>query len=665
MSLGQCLIADGSVVPAHLMKAAVMRHRQHASLARILLVNGWVTPEDLVRAQSRQWRVSTVDPDGCPPDPRLIDIVGVEYCLRHNLLPMRRIGKITWIATSDLAQLKSLIAELPVELGEIRMLLCREDQVQAALLSLRRTELIRKAEARVSDRESCRTRNGRISCLVLCATMVIVALGAWHMPESMLMALTIICALGLLAQTALKLICFILALQTARHRQQSSAERVEDVSPDHEQDVPLPVISVLVPLFQESDVAKDLVARLTRVRYPQELMDILIVVESNDKVTLNALTAGRLPRWIRVIEVPDGPIRTKPRALNYALNFCKGSIVGIWDAEDRPESDQLHRIARHFHFAAQDLGCVQGALDYYNPRSNWLARCFTIEYAAWFRVLLPAIERLGLVIPLGGTTCFFRRDTLDDVDAWDAWNVTEDADLGVRLARRRWRTEIIETTTDEEANCRILPWIRQRSRWQKGFALTWGAHMRDPWQLWQDLGTRRFIGFQIQFLFMLTQYLLAPAIWGFWLLSLGMAYPLREPLEAMFGMVAVPLFFFLLIGSEILNIAVGLFAVRNPKHRHLRPWVLTMQLYFPLAWIAIWKAVYEMIRRPFYWDKTAHGIFTDTNTETIPAPAPGTVAIPVLGQIGGETSLPAAVSAKPKGGNRPAENPKTPLSRAG
>lgn len=195
--------------------------------------------------------------------------------------------------------------------------------------------------------------------------------------------------------------------------------------------------------------------------------------------------------------------------------------------------------------------------------------------------------------------------------------------------------------------------------------MTWGVHMRSPWQLWKDLGTRRFIGFQIQFLFMLTQYLLAPAIWGFWLLSLGMAYPLSGPLEAMFGTVAIPLFFALLIGSEILNIAVGLFAVRNPKHRHLRPWVLTMQIYFPLAWIAIWKAVHEMIRRPFYWDKTAHGIFAETSAETITAPAPGTVAIPVLGKIGDETTAPAPSLIKHEQRGRSTTNHKPSLSRAG
>ena len=143
--------------------------------------------------------------------------------------------------------------------------------------------------------------------------------------------------------------------------------------------------------------------------------------------------------------------------------------------------------------------CLQGILDYYNPRTNWLARCFTIEYAAWFRAMLPGLARLGFGVPLGGTTLFFRRDKLEELGGWDAHNVTEDADLGLRLARHGYKTELIDTVTQEEANCRALPWVKQRSRWLKGYAMTWAVHMRDPRRLWRELGPRGFIGVQPTF----------------------------------------------------------------------------------------------------------------------------------------------------------------------
>ncbi|VDS07049.1 hypothetical protein PARHAE_00221 [Paracoccus haematequi] len=218
--------------------------------------------------------------------------------------------------------------------------------------------------------------------------------------------------------------------------------------------------------------------------------------------------------------------------------------------------------------------------------------------------------------------------------------MTEDADLGVRLARRGWRTEIIDTTTDEEANCRALPWIKQRSRWLKGYAMTWGVHMRSPRLLWRELGAWRFIGFQIQFLGSLSQYLLAPVLWSFWLLSLGLPHPLREPLAGVWGGYAIPALFGTFVASELLSIGVGMWAVRADKHRHLMAWVPSLHLYFPLGCLAGWKAIYEVVVKPFYWDKTAHGIYDAADTG-VPE---GTVSIPLLGQIGdpAPTARPAA-----------------------
>ncbi len=219
-------------------------------------------------------------------------------------------------------------------------------------------------------------------------------------------------------------------------------------------------------------------------------------------------------------------LTTKPRAMNYALDFCRGEIIGVWDAEDAPVKDQIEHVVSRFAQAPPEVVCLQGILDYYNPRTNWLARCFTIEYASWFRVVLPGIARMGLVVPLGGTTLFFRRDKLEELGGWDAHNVTEDADLGVRLCRAGYRTELIDTVTYEEANCRPWAWVKQRSRWLKGFMVTYLVHMRNPRQLLADLGPvavprpfRRFLSAPS------AQFLLAPVLWSFWLILLGQATP--------------------------------------------------------------------------------------------------------------------------------------------
>ncbi|MEZ5913011.1 MAG: glycosyltransferase [Paracoccaceae bacterium] len=283
----------------------------------------------------------------------------------------------------------------------------------------------------------------------------------------------------------------------------------------------LPVVSLIVPLFHERDIAARLVRRLERLDYPREFLDIVLVVEAEDDSTRRALAGAQLPGWMRVLTAPPGSLKTKPRAMNVALDFCRGSIIGIYDAEDAPAPDQIARVVQRFHERDERVACLQGVLDFYNPRTNWLSRCFTMEYAAWFRVVLPGLERLGLAFPLGGTTLFFRREALEALGGWDAHNVTEDADLGIRLARHGYRAEFLDSVTEEEANCRAMPWIRQRSRWLKGYMMTWAVHSRRPLRLWRELGTWKFLGFQVMFLGTISQYLLAPVLWSLWLWPLG------------------------------------------------------------------------------------------------------------------------------------------------
>ncbi|WP_405406350.1 glycosyltransferase [Paracoccus sp. Ld10] len=650
-SLGQILLEDEAVDAGDMLKATVIQKKLRLRLDQVLLAQGMVQPQALARALSRQWRTTAIDPDQTPADPRLIDDAGAGFCLTHGLLPWRRIGGVTWIATARPDDFTNVLPLLPRQFGQVRMLLCSADQAQAGVLNSRRTRLIREAETRVPAMESCRTQNQARTARLAIAALALTGAGMIMIPTLIVGLLTFWALLTLLTQSGLKLASFLAARRATREKDEHALaiEQGHMVAPQME--TALPLISVMVPLFHEKDVAGKLVARLARLEYPRELTDILLVIEASDQITEAALDGVRLPHWIRVVRVPDGPIKTKPRALNYALNFCRGQIVGIWDAEDRPDPDQLHKVARRFHFAPADVACLQGALDYYNPRTNWLARCFTIEYAGWFRILLPGVARLGLIVPLGGTTLFFRRDLLEQVGAWDAWNVTEDADLGVRLARRGYRTEIIETTTDEEANCRALPWVKQRSRWLKGYAMTWAVHMRDPAALYRDLGAWRFWGFQVQFLGALSQYLLAPVLWSFWLLTFGLPHPLRAPLETSVGSWAITGLFGLFVASELLSIFVGMRAVSGAKHRHLMAWVPTLHFYYPLGCLAGWKAIYEVVAKPFYWDKTAHGLFIEAGDAPAAPLAPGLVSIPVLGQIGGRTLAEVAADLQANAGH--------------
>jgi glycosyltransferase XagB len=368
----------------------------------------------------------------------------------------------------------------------------------------------------------------------------------------------------------------------------------------------LPTVSIMVALYKESDIAARLVRRLSRLDYPRALLDIMLIVEEDDRLTRDAVARADLPGWIRVMVAPRGRVKTKPRALNFGLAQCRGSIVGVYDAEDAPEPDQIRKVVDRFHQRGPQVACLQGRLDYYNPHRNWLSRCFTIEYAAWFRVVLPGMQRLGLALPLGGTTLFFRRDVLEDLGGWDSHNVTEDADLGMRLARHGYQTEVIDTTTHEEANCAALPWVRQRSRWVKGYMMTYLAHMRRPVLLWRQLGPRAFVGFQVLFLGSLTQSLLAPLMWSMLALQMGFGHPVAGVLNQGTIMAIVILF----AAAEALNVFVGVIGLRRSGHDLSAAWVPTLILYFPLQALAAYKALWEVLTCPFYWDKTAHGAFS-------------------------------------------------------
>ncbi|MFT0860597.1 glycosyltransferase [Ancylobacter sp. G4_0304] len=250
----------------------------------------------------------------------------------------------------------------------------------------------------------------------------------------------------------------------------------------------LPRYSLLVPLYREARVVPQLVDALEALDYPPEKLQVLLVVEADDRETAAALAAHlRRPGFDIIVAPTLGP-RTKPKALNAALAFATGDIVGIFDAEDIPEPQQLRRVCTAFRRGGPNLACVQARLTIDNLADSWITRQFAAEYAAHFDVVLPMLSGYNLPLPLGGTSNHFLRAALERIGGWDPYNVTEDADLGVRLARHDWRTMVIASTTDEEAPRRARAWLRQRSRWYKGWMQTLLVHGRQPLQLVRQTG---------------------------------------------------------------------------------------------------------------------------------------------------------------------------------
>jgi glycosyltransferase XagB len=569
-------------------------------LGEILTAHGMVTESDLMAALSEQYRAPIADFETFPPDAKALDFFDVAECLKYGVLPWRRNGDDILIATANPAAFECVRAQFSETSVRLTMAIASRASIERQSAQLWKSHLTEKAENRCPPDLSCRTWARPLGGPLILGFVIMLISLSITFPQAVLWVLFFWVMLNLLAMTALRVTALAQQFKSWKLKSSEDEIRTENLSSIDR----LPRVSVIVPLYQEQAILSKLIDRLSRLEYPKELLDICLVLEEKDEKTLAALAPNQLPPWMRVITAPPSNLKTKPRAMNYALDFCRGDIIGIYDAEDAPEPDQIIRIVRKFHSSGPEVACIQAYLDYYNPSQNWLARCFAIEYAIWFRLVLQGVEQMRLPVPLGGTSVFFRREALQQLGAWDAHNVTEDADLGMRLARFGDRCAFEPTTTFEEANCHTVPWIKQRSRWLKGYAMTWITHMQNPRALWRDLGPKGFLTFHVILLGTLSSFLLAPAIWSFWLIALEFSPGFTSLLPD----VAWAVLAFTFVGSEIILAVLGIVATSGKAHRFLIPWVPTMVFYWPLGTIAAYKAMYEVLFAPFYWDKTKHGI---------------------------------------------------------
>lgn len=374
-----------------------------------------------------------------------------------------------------------------------------------------------------------------------------------------------------------------------------------------------PVYTILCPLYREANVAPDLIAAINALDYPKHALDVKILVEGDDPDTIAAALAVSKAAHIEIVIVPSATPRTKPKALNVGLALARGEYVAVYDAEDRP--DPLQLLAALAAFEDSTVACVQAPLSIDNHDASWLARQFAAEYAIQFREVLPLLARLGLPLPLGGSSNHFRTDVLRAIGGWDAYNVTEDADLGYRLAREGYKSGVIGPPTQEEAPVSFGAWFNQRARWIKGHMQTWLVLMRDPVRSAREMGLGAFLAMQL----MLGGGILAALAHGplaFIVLTAALSpYDILKPEDfalAVFGY-CVALF-----------AALTACALSNSLS-HARA-ALTMPLYWPLSSLAALKALYDLVFKPHHWSKTMHGV-SARHRYSIPAPQRALAAV--------------------------------------
>ncbi|RVU00462.1 glycosyltransferase [Mucilaginibacter limnophilus] len=367
----------------------------------------------------------------------------------------------------------------------------------------------------------------------------------------------------------------------------------------------LPAYTIHLPVYKEDKLIKKLVWNLQSLDYPREKLDIKLLIEEDDDKTLNAVRNLDFPAVFEVIVVPFHMPKTKPKACNYGLHFSRGKYLTIYDAEDIPDTDQLKKVAALFDKLPSNYICVQSALNYFNRNENFLTRMFTLEYSYWFDYMLPGLDTLDIPIPLGGTSNHFKTENLIGLGAWDPFNVTEDADLGVRAYEKGYKVAIINSTTYEEANNEPFNWIRQRSRWIKGYMQTYLVHMRNPVDLYRRIGLKGVLGFSFfigatPFTFLVYPFLLLVFI-------CYMVFDLST-IRTLFPDWVLFMSIFNLIVGNILMIYVNMMAVFKRRFYDLILFSIANPVYWLMHSIASYKALYQLVVKPFYWEKTNHGL---------------------------------------------------------
>lgn len=579
-----------SLLPAEVVATAQRRAAEvGVGVDSVLIAEGHITEERYLEALS-VWLGLPFDTleshsrHDCPlPDERMVEAGA------HGMLPLTIDGDIKILLAPSLVDSRRLlkVVRSGSDLTQ-RIRITSTERLRRFVVRHGSDEIERRAaDALRSRRPDLSAAGVQPSASWLIPVAGIAALAAVAAPAAAVVAVEILLGVVFLAWTGLRLLG-------------SLSKRLIRCRPQTVTDDALPIYTIVVALYREVAAAEGLIHALGELHYPKEKLQVILALEPDDHVTLDALTQ-LMPSAFEIVVAPEGGPRTKPKALNAALPFVRGKYVAVYDAEDRPEPDQLLVACEAFAASDEKLACVQARLTIDNTSDSWLTRLFTAEYAGLFDVFLPGLAVWQLPLPLGGSSNHFRTDILRKVGAWDPYNVTEDADLGMRLARFGYRTAVIPSTTYEEAPVKLGPWLRQRTRWCKGWLQTWFVHMRSPVRLAHELGLSGFAVFQL----IVGGTVLAALVHVLFVVEL-----LRElattPDIASSGM--FHFYTMTLIAGYLASIGIAIVGLWRRQLMNCS-WVL---LFMPIYWLmlsfAAWRALIQLVRDPYHWEKTEHGL---------------------------------------------------------
>src|SRR5579862_5040680 len=601
-ALGDLLVGQRVITLPQHDEAVELAERWNVRLGDALLSRNWMDPRRYYEVYAQNFDLPFVDMIKEPPDRKLLRAGETDIYTGRLTMPWRRGDGRLFIATAEPGPETVLFAR--GRWGtDIEFVVVSKFDINYVVQSALGAALSRRAVLELAELDpqmSARTVFTTGQMFVAYGLFSVILAGLAYAPLDTLIYLNIAISVFYLGNFVFKGI--LVSVGGGRSADLDETIAVEARALRTED---LPVFTVLVPMFREAVMLPHLAEALRNLDYPLGKLDIKIVLEADDRETTEAARSLGLEGVFEIIIVPRSQPQTKPKACNFALRFARGEYLVIYDAEDRPEPDQLRKVVATFRRSPPNTACLQCRLNYYNANENWLTRMFTLDYALWFDQVLPGLERLNMPIPLGGTSNHFRVDVLRELHAWDPFNVTEDADLGIRIGQKGYRVGVVDSTTYEEASCRTGQWLRQRSRWIKGYMQTLLVHTRRPLHLMYSAGPLGFFGFVFFIGGTVIAGLLNPVFWLFyaiWLLAsaanIDVIFPQSLLLLCLFNLLA---------GNGAFTYLIMLAPIRR-GWLDLIPFSFTLFGYWVLISLAAYRALWQLVRQPFFWEKTPHGL---------------------------------------------------------
>lgn len=611
--LGQLLIDSGVITVRQRDRALATQRRVGGTLGRILLTDNAVNRQDLYEVLASQSGVEFVDLITDPPQAGLTAGLDPEILKSGEWIPYRKTftdGKPHYtVATANIPS-SELTDSVRASLGDcdVTFVMTTHWDIDQSILKQCRDSLLYRATESLADENavgSAKYGANTAQRLFLWGAALAFLVFLIFQPRAAILGLFLAANLAFFVAVVFKVVTTTVGGLTSVKPKGNLEVTIENLVLTPEID--LPTYTVLIPVFREDNIIHRVIENMESLDWPKTKLQVLLLCEEEDLDTINAIKKANPPEYITLLIVPAGTPQTKPRACNFGLSFATGEFLVIYDAEDRPESHQLREAHARFMQAHNDdyeLVCLQAPLNYFNVEQNVLTRMFTLEYSMWFDGMIRGMGKMKLPIPLGGTSNHFRVDLLRKIGGWDPYNVTEDADLGMRASALGYRVDTISATTWEEACSKVSAFIPQRTRWIKGYIVTSLVDLRQPIKFIRNAGWRSTFTLFGLIAGTPALFLSYPLVWGATILTF--LFPTQLSLNAPSWLVTTAVWN-AIVGNALVIALTAWMGVR----RH--GWRITgYSVFNPIYWFlhsyAAWRALYQTFRSPHKWEKTPHGI---------------------------------------------------------